>query len=61
MILKHTVTKEQEKRIGIKAGTIIECQLKKDSELPPSLHGTRVAKWYAVNGQRRGGDLALDE
>jgi hypothetical protein len=59
--VQHTVTKSQSKRIDIPAGTVIDCELKTDAELPKDLHGTRHAKSWYIDGVRKGGNLSLDE
>ncbi len=61
----HTVTKSQEKRIGIPAGTVIQVEMYTEAEIQARIKKVpeirNIAKNYFLNGKRRGGTLHLPD
>ncbi len=61
----HTVTKSQEKRIGIPAGTVIQVEMFTEQEIQERIKKVpeirNIAKDYYLNGVRRGGTLHLPD
>lgn len=61
----HPVTKSQEKRIGIPAGTVIQVEMYTENEIQEQIDKVpeirNIAKWYSLDGKRRGGNLHLPD
>ena len=61
-MITHKLTTAQAKRIGAKSGTVVQCLLYKDAELPPTQRGRerKIAKCIYLDGRYIGGNLNLD-
>jgi hypothetical protein len=61
----HVVTESQEKRIGIRAGTVIQVEMYTEEEIQErikNIAGIRnIAKNYFLDGIRQGSYLCLSE
>jgi len=60
----HTVTKSQERQIGIPAGTVIQVEMYTEDEIKGIAkvpEARNIAKWFYLNGKRMGGILHLTD